>query len=321
MTSPTRRVKTAEVEAADWHTRLGEPRVSAETVEAFFEWRKLPDNAEAYRRVERIWASTMSLSSDPVLADEVDAILSRTARRQGAPRRVVMGLGVLTALALTGSVSWVLFDGRGVYATSVGEQRSVQLADGSSLRLDTDTRVRVRFSGDRRVVELERGQALFDVEPDSRRPFVVQAGETEVTAVGTLFDVRRKGGRAEVTLVSGVVDVVRAGEGQRARLDPGQRLMAGQGPMRVSEVDVAAATSWAEGRMVFRNTRLGDAVAEVNRYLTDPVILDAPDLEREAVNGTFRTGDRDAFVLAAAETLGLQVSEGRDGAVRLSSEK
>lgn len=321
MTSPTKRVKTAETEAAAWHMRLGEPRVSAETVEAFFEWRKVPENAEAYRRVEQVWASTASLSSDPVMADEVDAVLTRTARRQGTPRRFVLGLGVLTAMALMGSVSWVLLDGRGTYATAIGEQRTVQLADGSSIQLDTDTRLRVRFSGSRRTVELERGQALFDVEPDSRRPFVVQAGETEVTAVGTLFDVRRRGDRAQVTLVSGVVDVVRAGEGQRARLDPGQRAMAGQGPLKVSAVDVAAATSWTEGRMVFRNTALVDAVAEVNRYLTEPVILDAPGLERESVNGTFRTGDRDAFVLAASETLGLQVSEGRDGAVRLSTEK
>lgn len=321
MTSLTKRVKTAEVEAAAWHTRLGEPRVSTETVEAFFAWRKVAENAEAYRRVEQVWASTASLSSDPALAGEVDAVLSRTTKRQGGPRRLVLGLGILTAMGLLGSAGWVLFDGRGVYATSIGEQRSVQLADGSSVRLDTDTRVRVRFSGSQRMVELERGQALFDVEHDARRPFVVEAGQTKVTAVGTLFDVRRRGNSTEVTLVSGVVDVVRAGEGQRARLDPGQRVMAGQGPLRVSNIDVGAATSWADGRMVFRNTALVDAVAEVNRYLTDPVILDAPGLEREAVNGIFKTGDRDAFVLAASESLGLHASEATDGAVRLSAEK
>lgn len=321
MTSPTKRVTTAEVEAAAWHKRLGEPRVSAETVEAFFEWRKVAENAEAYRRVEQVWASTASLSSDPVLADEVDAVLSRTGKRKGAPRRVILGLGVLVTMTLVAAGGWVWLDGRGVYATAIGEQRSVQLADGSSVRLDTDTRIRVRFAGSRRLIELERGQALFDVQHDAGRPFVVEAGQTQVTALGTLFDVRRRGDSTEVTLVSGAVDVVRAGEGQRARLDPGQRLVAGKGPLRVSGVDVAAATSWAEGRMVFRNTALVDAVAEVNRYLTDPVILDAPGLERESVNGTFKTGDREAFVLAASETLGLHVSEGRDGAVRLSTEK
>ena len=106
-------------------------------------------------------------------------------------------------LAIGGAVFW---NGQGLYTTAVGEQRVIQLADGSNVSLDTDSRIRVRFAGAERRLELERGQALFDVADDGR-PFVVVAGDTSITAVGTVFDVRRHSDGVKVTLVSGVVDV------------------------------------------------------------------------------------------------------------------
>src|SRR5690606_25353968 len=146
---------------------------------------------------------------------------------------------------------------------------------------------------------------------------------TRVTALGTVFDVRRSGREVQVTLVSGAVEVdAAAGEGRgRKRMDAGEQARVTGGAIRTTRVDVAAATSWAEGRVVFRDTPLSEAVAEVNRYLTDKIVLDAPALEGETVNGVFKTGDREAFVSAAAEALDLRASREADGGVRLSSAK
>ncbi|RZJ00727.1 MAG: DUF4880 domain-containing protein [Brevundimonas sp.] len=321
MTGPTRRVEPAEIEAAEWHARLGSPRVSADTIEAFFAWRQAPANAEAYRRVEQAWTSTGKLAGDPEIEGALAAAMTRKADRRGGLPPVWIGLAGATAALAVAFGGWAWFERQGVYVTSVGEQRSVQLADGSVVRLDTDSRLRVRFSGDRRSVDLEQGQALFEVAHDLGRPFIVQAGETEVTAVGTVFEVRRAGDGVEVTLVSGVVDVLAAQGGQRSRMAAGHQALAGYGGLKVTAVDTAVETSWADGRIVFHDTPLEAAVAEVNRYLTDPVVLDAPGLEREAVNGVFKTGDRDGFVFAASATLGLQASPGADGSVRLSAEK
>ncbi|MFJ6024274.1 FecR family protein [Brevundimonas sp. NPDC092305] len=322
MSNPTKRVEPAELEAAAWHARLGAPRVPPETIEAFFAWRQAPANAEAYRRVEQAWTKTDGLAGDPVIADALNAALSRRpkAGRQAFMKPVLGGALALAAMAaLAGAWTWA--QGRGVYATSIGEQRTVQLADGSSVRLDTGSKVRVRFTGDRRTVELETGQALFTVAHDTARPFTVVAGETRVTAVGTVFDVRHAGDGIKVTLVSGAVDVL-PGEGAgRSRLSAGQQARVGDGAVRLAAVDTAVETSWADGRVVFRDTPLQEAVTEVNRYLTDPIVLDAPAMARESVNGVFKTGDRDAFVSAATEALGLTASPGADGAVRLSAEK
>ncbi|WP_309628296.1 FecR domain-containing protein [Brevundimonas sp.] len=323
MSGPRARVEKAETEAAEWHARLGATRVSPETIEAFFAWRKDPANADAYRRVETVWTDTAGLGRDPEIAQALEAALGRKPVK-GRRDRVTAGLWGLAAVGAAAVLAfggWVWMEGRSVYSTAVGEQRLVQLADGSSVRLDTGSRLRVRFDGDRRLIDLEQGQALFTVAHDTSRPFVVVAGEARVTAVGTVFDVRREAGEVRVTLVSGAVDVAgEAGRGER-RMRAGQQARVRDAEVRTTAVDVAAETSWAEGRVVFRDTPLKAAVAEVNRYLTDKIELDAPALEDEAVNGVFETGDREAFVSAAAAGLGLRASAGPDGAVRLSPEK
>lgn len=318
MANPTNRVATAETEAAAWHARLGAPSVNAETLEQFFRWREAPANADAYRRVEATWIKAGPLARDPEIAATLDEILSRP-RRASSARPVRQGLiafaavGAATALAIGG---WTWMQTRNVFSTAVGEQRVVQLADGSSVRLDTGSRIRVRFEDDRRGIDLVRGQAMFTVAHDASRPFVVAAGAARVTAVGTVFDVRRDGPAVRVTLVSGAVDVAAAADTTPARLSAGHQASVTTRAVRTRAVDAVAETSWTEGRIVFRDTPLASAVAEVNRYLTDPVVLDTG-ADAILINGVFRAGDRDAFVSAASEGLGLRASERGDGAIVL----
>ena len=322
MPNPKVRVEPAETEAAAWHARLGEPRVSGETIEAFFSWREKPENADAYRRVEVAWSETGALANDPDILGAVDAAMSRKGSDAARPRdrRRLFGLGAVFASLAAGLVIWTLLPDRNLYETSVGETRVVQLADGSSVRLDTASRMQVRFDGDRRLIDLEAGQALFTVAHDASRPFVVTAGSAQVTAVGTVFDVRRDKGEVRVTLVSGAVDVV-GGQRVAQRLKAGhQARVTGEG-VAARAVDVPAETGWTEGRIVFRDVPLEQAVGEVNRYLTDGIELDAPGRETELVSGVFRTGDRDAFVSAATSALVLRASAGKGGGVRLTAEK
>ena len=323
MSNPKIRVETAETEAAAWHARLGASRVDPDTIERFFAWRQEPANAEAYQRVEKVWTDSGAFERDPLITQALEAAMSRKSARRPGPglSRGLAGVAAIGVAAALGLGLWVWIDGRGVYATSVGEQKVVQLADGSSVRLDTGSRVRVRFDDARRRVELEQGQALFTVAHDAGRPFVVAAGAARVTAVGTVFDVRREAGEVRVTLVSGAVDV-EAGQGRgKERMVAGRQARVGPERIRTAAVDVATAISWTEGRVVFRGTPLKAAVAEVNRYLTHKIVLDAPGLEAEPVSGVFKTGDRDAFVSAATTALRLRAAANEDEAVRLSAEK
>ncbi len=323
MTNPKIRVEKVEMEAAAWHARLGVKPVSTETIEAFFAWRQDPVHAEAYGRVHKAWTDTGDLVPDPEMQRVLDeAMRRRAAPAFGRPRRTFIGIAAIGAgLALVvGYAGWTWLDARSGFETSVGEQRLVQLADGSSVRLDTDTRIRVRLEGTRRLIDLERGQALFDVAHDANRPFIVQAGGTQVTAVGTVFDVRRNRSDVQVTLVSGIVKVAPTGQGAAStRMTAGHQARVTTDGALVRPIDAGTATSWTEGRIVFRNTPLRVAVAEVNRYLTQKVELGATDKAEVPVSGVFKVGDRDAFVSTAAAVLDLEVRPGADGALRLSA--
>lgn len=320
MTGPNTRVETAELEAAAWHARLGEPRVSTQTIEDFFAWRSRPENADAYRRVEAAWTESGRLAASSQIQAALDAAMSSGTERKRTrllpPALFALAAGLVIVALIYGG--WVWQGARSGFETGVGEQRLVQLADGSSVQLDTDTRLQVRFSDGERLVDLERGQALFTVAHDPSRPFIVQAAGTSVTAVGTVFDVRRDALGVRVTLVSGAVDVARQGQGEPARLTAGQQTSVTDKGVATRAVDIAAAVGWTEGRIVFVDTPLNQAVAEVNRYLTKPVAL-APGADGAvAVNGVFKAGDRDAFVSAASGALGLRATARKDGSVLLS---
>lgn len=319
MAGPNVRVETADREAAAWHARLGAHSVSTSTLDEFFAWRSRPGNADAYSRVQRIWDGTAQLADDPQIEAAFQDALGRTARANPTRRpRLLLGFAAVGAAAVVALGAWSWLQARSTFATVTGEQRVVQLADGSSVRLDTDSRIRVRFDGERRSVDLETGQALFTVARDAARPFVVDAGSAEVTAVGTVFGVRRHGADVSVTLVSGVVDVATDRKARPARMTAGQQAQVSMGDVRTRPVDAALETSWTDGRIVFRDTPLREAVAEVNRYLTAKIELAEGPAATVPINGVFRAGDRDAFVSTASQGLGLKASAGAHGAIVLS---
>ena len=319
MSEPEGDVVAEDREAADWLARLRARSVSAETLEAFRLWRSAPRNAAAYQRMEAIWKKTGALGADPEIAAITREILARP-RPRARRAAVVTGLAVIGAV-LAVAVAVSLWPGRSVYTTAIGEQKDVRLADGSHIHLDTATRLRIDYSNQQRLVVLEAGQALFDVAHDPRRPFRVQAGQTEVTALGTRFDVRRAASGVEVVLVQGSVAVTdETGPTRRAwRLTPGQQLRTLKPQARPEPVDAVMATSWTEGRLIFKNTPLSEAVAEINRYLPRGVVLEPGAPASVAVNGSFKAGDREAFVAAAVDLFDLEARTAPDGSVRLSA--
>lgn len=321
MSDPHLSTTASDREAADWFARLGSRSVSNEAMAEFEAWRRAPENREAYRRMERVWEGAGRLSSDPDLREIGHAALKRGFRSPTPNRRAITwtAIAAVGVSLVVGGVFWQN-SARTEFSTDVGQQRLVDLPDGSTVRLDTDSAIRVQYSRGRRTIALDRGQALFQVAHDQSRPFTVDAGTTSVTATGTIFDVRRRQGDVHVVLVSGAVDVrAPTSEGAKTwQLKPGRRVdVTEQGVVEVA-ADPATATSWALGRLVFQDTPLIEAVAEINRYLPEKIVLDASELNDTKVNGVFEVGDRSAFVAAAGDLFGLQAHDQPDGSVRLT---
>lgn len=308
----------AEREAAAWLSRLNGVWVSTELLDDFYRWRRDPVNSAAFGRIEYLWDRSAALDGDPDIARAVQSALGLNTPGTGraswpTTRRAVLAGGV--GLAGAAGLGWWLRDPR--YATAIGEQRTILLNDGSKVTINTDSAIRVAMSARARHVRLERGEAWFEVARDPARPFSVAADGATVTALGTSFSVRREGGSQRIILAEGRV-AVRSGATTRS-LAPREcvEVRGGQvGPIR--SVDIDAETAWRSGRLLFKDTPLGDAVAEVNRYARRPIRLDAPALRAVAVNGSFETGDVETFTTAITALFPVKARSSDDGEIVLS---
>jgi transmembrane sensor len=305
-------------EAAGWFTQLKQSPVSEDTIDAFFEWRRAPANEKAYAEVEARWRDADRVRNDPELVARTEAILRRRtvgARLRGRLRSHWPLFG-LAAAAIAGAAYVGLTEfGPHIYRTAVGAQQIVQLEDGSLLRLNTDSKVAVRYSRRVRRLTLLRGEAFFEVAHNPARPFVVEAGPARVRAVGTKFDVRRDGRATQVTLVEGQVQVSRPSHAERWTLTPDQQITV-DGVATAPEPTLAAdATSWTTGRLRFRETPLATAVDEVNRYSRAKIVLDDARVQSVRVNGVFDTGDSRAFLSAVTALFDLEAVPDRGGTI------
>ena len=351
-------------EAAVWIARLHGPDRSVQMERACLAWQSRSDmHRLAFERCTEVWeavpglslADAYSAASRAQLEPESRGLTDESDRDwDGGTSRVVersrwvwggIALGVFALGAL--SVFALINAGRDAphYATGVGEQRSVVLADGSRLSLNTSTEVDVSLTPERRTVRIVSGEAFFEVAKDASRPFVVQALGSEVVALGTAFSVRlsEPGASARglaVTLIEGRVNV-RAGKassedaavappkeltlvpGERVRLVKGGAAAKGKGsarsPAGFSSVGAPAVvtldrpridqvTAWKRSEVVFDDVSLPEAVTEMNRYNREPIVLvgDAA-LSRLRVSGSYRAGDSDGFAHAAAALHGLHM--------------
>lgn len=305
-------------EAAGWFIRLKQTPVSEAAIDAFFEWRRTPANEKAYAEVEARWRRADRVRNDPELVALTEAALRRETQRAKLKRHLRAHwplFGLATAAVVGAAYVGVAAFGPHVYRTDVGVQQIVRLEDGSLLRLNTDSKVAVRYSRQVRRLTLLRGEALFEVAHNAARPFVVEAGPARVRAVGTKFDVRRDGDATQVTLVEGRVQVTRPSRAGQWTLAPDQQITLDGGATGPKPMLAADATSWTTGRLRFRETPLATAVEEVNRYSRAKIVLDDARVGEVRVNGVFDTGDSQAFLSAVTALFNLEAVPENGGTV------
>jgi transmembrane sensor len=195
------------------------------------------------------------------------------------------------------------------YTTGVGEQRVVRLDDGTRLSLNSGTCVVITYSDSERRVELVRGEAFFEVAHNAARPFIVTAGDQQVVAIGTSFVVRYEAARTAITLLDGSVRVSPATD-VGLTLAPGERVtFAAGGSRRLDEPKIEAVTAWRRGEVMLDSTQLEDAVAELNRYDKNTLIIDDPRIATLSISGIYHAGDSRGFAHTIAKLYGLEIIE------------
>ncbi len=228
-----------------------------------------------------------------------------------ARRRWVGRLSALAAVLVLGLGAGIQAWNAGVHATRVGEIDRLALEDGSTVTLNTDSRIRVSFDAHGRRIELLRGEAMFDVAKDKSRPFVVTAGGTSVTAVGTSFLVRRAPEEVGVLVREGIVSVRKDDDAPRKLVANDRMLMPKQARVVVDRVDdaqVGRELAWREGMIAFNGETMEEVANEFARYSDIRIRIDDPVVARRRVVGLFSATDPIGFSRAIAQGMHFDVA-------------
>jgi len=320
-------------QAAHWDVRIRSPTCTTQERAEFEQWLQLrPEHAETFAALQQgIQVLQLAAASHPRLRAMRD--------RAAALRRraiIIRWGGCVAGIAACAFIGVALIQMHGhpdappqfasVFHTAVGERSSVQLQDGSEISLDTNSRVDIVYSKQERALEIAGGRAYFRVAKDASRPFIVTVADREVVAVGTEFDIRLDEEHVFVTLIEGQVDI-RATEQARdistvQELVPGERLVVNRasGMATIARTDLAKIVSWRQGKVLFESTPLSEAVAEMNRYLAAPIVIDDPALAQLHVNGMFYTAQPENFIKALIQYFGIKTRIA-DGATHLSLDR
>lgn len=349
--SRTRRMPESDAlhdAAADWHDRLED--ASPATRAEFDIWLAAhPRHRVAFEATERMWTTLGNAHADPRILALRQKALSAAPQTARWPRFAAAA----AAAALMGCVTWLAWSNwpaangsrlardaeehveGGSLRTAVGERSNLTLSDGSIVVLNTRSQVDIRFTADARRVRLSSGQAWFQVAKNPSRPFIVEAGDRRVIALGTAFDVRIDAHRdaVQVTLAEGRVAVEPIvsplfallkfdPKDKSIELAPGESLIASaDAPADRHRVDVDKIVSWRQGKVVFDNDTLDTAVAELNRYSSVQIELADPSLAAYRVSGVFKAGHSESFIETLMGHYPIAVSAKTDRRIVLASKK
>jgi transmembrane sensor len=350
MTSPAESPPDADVpsaaacaEAAAWIARLHGENRTAKVEAGFKRWLAAsPVHYAAFEMANEIWVGAERLPKPP------PPTFVRWPRA-GLVLTLPRALAAFAVLAIVAIGAMVYFRDSGL-ETRVGEQRNLSLEDGTRISLNTASRIHVHYDRAARRVDLDQGEAFFEVAKRAHWPFIVTVGGKQVTALGTAFLVRRDERRVAITLVEGMVAVSPAGEalppasgqsltpepspavasssgpqlqtqsysGQGLTLSPGQRVtFAADDRATLDRPALEKVTAWQRGQVILDHTPLADAVAEMNRYSDVELKIEELETARAQVTGIFRIGDSESFAQAVAETYQLKIID-RSGQIVLT---
>lgn len=320
------RAAQASSEAADWLIAQADGPLSPERQAAFEAWLKASDgNKAAYWRLELGWEE----------ADRVGALghdPGELVQHAGAAPRPRWWIPMAAAASVALAVAIQQFaPGQAIappspgkppivmaatsYATTVGRKRLVGLPDGSRIQLNTQSEVHTEITAARREVWLDRGEAFFEIAHREDQPFIVHAGDRQITVLGTKFSVRRDGEKVVVTVLEGRVqlDELKDDRPIRSSIIVGGDIAMAAGPATLvtarSEEKVENALSWRKGMLTFDQERLAAIADEFNRYNEKKLVLDPHSVGMIRITGTFPSNNPDAFARLLRDAFGLEVDD------------
>ncbi len=285
-------------EATAWLVRITSGTATTEDAEALLRWRsRSATHEKAFQQSARLWKNL-----GPALGrrgrSPAAAFTRRSFLAAGSLAAGVGGGGIaLSELGFLPPVDAMLTD----YATGIGEQRTVELPDGSTMTLDGGTTLSLDFSPSIRHLALTSGAAVFDVVPDAARPFVVTAANGNTTAIGTSFSIKHGEEDVSVECLQGHIAVECLANSQLAGGEGISYSQAGLGEKVATDIETAAA--WRRGLLIFKDRPLADVVSDLNRHRRGKVVIASSNLRSRRMSGVFHLNRPDEILAHLEETL------------------
>jgi transmembrane sensor len=320
-------------EAAAWVAKLDGGELTAGDLRTLRAWsQQSPHHHAALDEMAERWDNLDVLA---VYRDRLDAPAHSFMRSSWLSAALAAGLAML-AVALWFTVGPAAIDittQNAIYVTAVGEQQDITLPDGTTLRINTNSRLRVAYTKARRTVRLYHGEVFFEVVKSADWPFEVDTGNVTVTAVGTAFAVRIEANNAvEVNVTEGRVRVSThttladddspgaESNAYTAELNARQQVRFDQviGSVQTLEpAQLERELSWRDGMLIFDRQPLEQVVAEVSRYTPVKIVITDPVLRRLEFGGYFPTGDTEALLNTLEGDFGIRVDRVQPGLIYL----
>lgn len=285
-------------EAIEWIGKLNAGILSAEENQVFIDWvNSSTEHRRAYQEMSAVWQLTEGVQSIPEFCKETEEILQRSVKNRSkrtswmaAAASIVVAFGLLlTQLSPDPASS----NKTRTLASSVGEIKSVDLEDGSSVVLNTNTSIEITFSKKERFLKLLKGEALFVVKSDPKWPFIVDTGDSYVRAIGTAFNIKRSTSNTVITVTEGVVQIDKQ-DVHAASLEAikdNRVIISKQSDMLVENADIESELAWMNSQLIYIDTPIESVINDLSAYFKKPLSLNDSSLKELTVNGTLNVDD------------------------------
>jgi transmembrane sensor len=306
-------------QASEWLLRLREDAVSDQEMQQWLDWCETdPANLQAFERIQSLWRGVPAQSA-PMTLEPPREIAAPHRWRTRRWQAVAVAAGVVLAVGagllherLTRLDSMVAT----TLETPLRSNRNTVLPDGSQVDISAGSKITLEYTYNKRQLAMDDGMAFFQVATDRSRPFVVDAGAMNITALGTAFNIRRHGGKVVVTVTEGVVKI-EPDNNRELRAEAGYQVLYDSSTREVTlrPADPGAELAWRHGRLVYDGESLDVVVDIVNRYSTRKISLGDPKLGRIRYTGTVFTDSIDGWLEALPRAFPVTAEEAPGGVV------
>lgn len=335
---------TIEQEAREWLIRLdSEIPLASNEADALREWlERSPAHGRELKRISSFWDNANILTQLAVPLNKPHPHTGKGFMRRVAglfPRYGTDALTIAVLLCVTiVFMSWLLPQSqtadKGIYATDIGRQKTVTLADGSTVQLNTDSLVQVDYNSELRRIRLLRGEVHFVVSRDTGRPFEVYADGNMVRAIGTAFSVQLLDDDVRVTVGHGKVELVSLGHVRAGNetLQSEEKILGSlergqsttfrntRGNLRILNRDeLARQLSWRQGFLSFSGEPLSSVISQINRYTPKTIEIADPELRSLPVGGRFKVDEIEEIFEVLKTSFNIRISRIGDQHILLHS--